>query len=441
MLTIAEAKKRFASGELTPEVLGRSQRKVIRNTNKELRAFITVFPPGEGCRHARGPLGGITLAVKDNIFVAGRRTTAGSKVFRNFVPSYDADVVKVLRAAGATVVGKTNLHEFAFGVTNVNPFSGDCRNPWSRDRVSGGSSGGSAVAVATGMACAALGTDTGGSVRIPAALCGVVGYKPTYGLISRRGIVPLAWSLDTVGFLTRSVADAATLVYLALGDSAPRELLGLRHLKPRPMKGVRLGVPWNLLEPLEEDVRRRFQESLAMAESAGARIMSVRLEHVSEAAACRSLITHAEAASFHRSYFSTMYGDYGREMRRRVAQGLAIPAAVYLDALRVRRALLTGFRSLFKQVDLLALPTTRIRAPTVRASKASETAQKVRTALISLPEPFNLFGAPAISIPCGLTRDNLPVGFQLGADVGRDAELLSAALSFERIFPKLPVLF
>jgi len=378
------------------------------------------------------------VAVKDNIYVGGSRTTAGSRVFRRFVSPYDADVVARLREAGATIIGKTNMHEFAFGVTNINPYTGDCRNPWNHDRISGGSSGGSAVAVATGMACAAVGTDTGGSVRIPASLCGIVGYKPTYELISRRGVVPLAWSLDTVGFLTRSVGDAAMLTGLTLGGSRSEPTPDFRNLKPRSVKGMRLGVPWNLLEPLDDDVRLRFRESLALAEGEGARIASVRFEHIREAAACRSLITHAEAASFHRAYFSARFRDYGREMRRRVAQGLAIPAAVYVDALRVRRTLLADFRSLFKRVDLFALPTTRIPAPTVEASKRDETAPAVRTALIALPEPFNLFGAPAITIPCGLTREGLPVGLQLAADINRDFDLLSASLSLERVLPKLP---
>jgi aspartyl-tRNA(Asn)/glutamyl-tRNA(Gln) amidotransferase subunit A len=434
-LTFTETKDRFISGELAPKELELSQRKIIGRLNKELRAFISVLESGR--QRGRGPLRGITIAVKDNVFVGGRRTTAGSKVFRNFVPTYDADVVTILRDAGATMIGKTNLHEFAFGVTNVNPFSGDCRNPWRRDRVSGGSSGGSAVAVATGMACAAIGTDTGGSVRIPASLCGVVGYKPTYGLISRRGVVPLAWSLDTVGFLTRSVADAATLAHLAF-QGRPQATPKLGNLKPTRMKGLRLGVPWNLLEPLEDDVRRKFRESLAIAAGAGARVVPIKLNHVREASACRSLITHAEAASFHRQYFSARYRDYGRDMKRRIAQGLAIPAALYLDALRARSSLLSSFRSLFDRVDLLALPTTRIAAPTVKESKAVETAQNVRAALIALPEPFNLFGAPAISIPCGLTRNNLPVGFQLGADINCDADLLSAALALEQLLPRLP---
>lgn len=435
--TVTGARRLFAAGELSSEELEGSQRNTIRRLDGRLNAFISVLSES-GPRKTRGPLQGITIAVKDNVFVAGRRTTAGSKAFRRFVPAHDADVVADLRGAGATLIGKTNMHEFAFGVTNINEYWGDCRNPWNPSRVSGGSSGGSAVAVSTGMACAAIGTDTGGSVRIPASLCGVVGYKPTYGLISIRGIVPLAWSLDTVGFLTSTVTDAAFLASISSRRGSPKIVAGLKGTGPRPLGGVRLGVPWGLLEPLDDDVRARFRESLDLAAQEGAKVVPVSLEHVKEASACRSIITHAEAASFHRKYYSKMHRNYGREMRRRVAQGLAIPAVVYIDALRARRELLAGFRSIFRRVDLLALPTTRIPAPTVKESRGGESSQRVRSALIALPELFNLFGAPAISIPCGLTHDRLPVGFQLAADVGFDAELLQVAVALERIFPKLP---
>ncbi len=428
-----ELSRLLSSGEITSKGLLESRRKTIRRHNGTLNAFITVFTGSASQRPSAGaPLGGITVAVKDNIYTKRHRTTAGSKILRGFVPSIDADVLSRLKSAGAVVLGKTNLHEFAFGVTNINPHFGDCKNPWNRDRISGGSSGGSAVAVARGMACSAIGTDTAGSVRIPAALCGVVGYKPTYGLISRRGIVPLAWSLDTVGFLTRGVEDAALLASLASERREPVK----RRPRPGQMKGLKIGVPRNILDPLADDVGRRYDEALAAAENDGARLLSFDLLHFKEASACRSLIAHSEAASFHRHYFSTRYSEYGADLRQRLAQGLAIPAAVYLDAQRVRRMLLGYYRSIFDTVDLIALPTTRIPAPTLKASKSEETARGIRSALLALTEPFNLFGAPAITIPCGLTREGLPVGLQLAGDLYADNRLLSAALSLERLLPK-----
>lgn len=427
---MVELLRRISSGEITRQELLDSRMKAIRRHNGRLNAFITVLKGVRGQRPHRGALAGITVALKDNVYLKGHRTTAGSRILRGFVPSYDADVANRLKAAGALILGKTNLHEFAFGVTNINPHFGVCRNPWNRERVSGGSSGGSAVAVASGMACAAVGTDTAGSVRIPASLCGVVGYKPTNGLISRRGIVPLAWSLDTVGFLTRKVEDAALLASLA----CKKRVLPAR---PRPLRldGLRLGVPRNILHPLEEDVKRRYDEVLAAAEAGGARPLPFDLPHHKEAIACRSLIVHSEAASYHRRYFEKRYREYGADLRQRLAQGLAIPAAVYLDALRARGQLVDEYRSLFGKIDLVALPTTRIPAPTIEAAGSEEMAAEIRTALLAFTEPFNVYGAPAISIPCGLTRGGLPVGLQLAGDLHADERLLSAALSLERLLP------
>lgn len=421
--------KPLASGGATPGELLEVARKTIARYNCELNAFITVFMRDVTPSY-EGRLRGVTVAVKDNIYVKGHRTTAGSRILRDFVPSYDAEVVTRLKTEGAIILGKTNLHEFAFGVTNINPHFGVCRNPWKRDRVSGGSSGGSAVAVAKGMTRAGIGTDTAGSVRIPAALCGVVGYKPTHGLVSRRGVVPLAWSLDTVGFLTRSTEDAILLASLA----SRREELALRP-NPTVLKGLRIGVPKNIIGRADKDIMRRYDEALAVAEENGARLVRFNFSHFNEASACRSLIVHAEAASFHRQYFSTKYSEYGPDLRCRIAQGLSIPAAVYLDARRARHHLLDYYRSIFKTVDLIAVPTTRIPAPTIEACTNEETAPDIRTALLALTEPFNLFGAPAISIPCGLTREGLPVGLQLAGDLNADNQLLSAALSLESQLP------
>lgn len=432
-MSVAELVSRLASGATTAERLYALRRKAIRQHDAELNAFITVFrKESKRRRPGRGYLRGITVALKDNIYVKGHRTTAGSRILRNFVPAGDADVVTRLNAAGVVVLGKTNMHEFAFGVTNVNPHFGDCRNPWNRSRVSGGSSGGSAVAVAQGMACAAVGTDTAGSVRIPASLCGVVGYKPTSGLVSAKGTVPLSWTLDSVGFLTRSVADAALLGSLTIQGGA-----SFRKIRPISLRGLRLGVPDNILTEVEEDVRRRYDEALQAGEDGGARLVHFKFPDYHEAIACRSLITHAEAASYHRRYFLERYNEYGADLRQRLAQGLAIPAAVYVDALRARRTLIDNYRSVFRIVDLIALPTTRIAAPSIEASKTEESAGKIRRALLAFTEPLNVYGAPAISLPSGLTRERLPVGFQLAGDLNSDVRLLSAALALEREMPAI----
>ena len=441
-LTVWEASELLAARSIHAEELLDSQLDNIRRRNDELRAFITVFPGGERGRGG-GSLRGIPISIKDIIHVKGKPTTAGSKVLHGYVPRADAAVVGALKEAGATLTGKTNLHEFAFGVTNLNPHFGNCRNPWKRDRISGGSSGGGAVSVAAGMSCAAIGSDTAGSIRIPASLCGVVGFKPSYGLVSRDGVIPLSWSLDSIGFLTRSVRDASILASVTFTDGAGiasrRDPRRSGRNKPLRLKGLRLGIPRNILEPLEEDVRRRYEASLDLAEREGARLMDVQLENPQAMAAARSIIVHAEAASYHRELLRDHFKDYGKDVRERLLQGLLIPATTYLAAQRVRRKLASSFRGLFNRVDLLLLPTTCIAAPRLNAVRVAvgNTSMDVRTALLRLTEPFNLVGAPAISISCGATREALPVGLQLVGDVMEDQRLLSAALSFERILPRL----
>lgn len=430
-MSLLETVRQLSSGAMTRKQVLEWRRGVIRRRNPKLNAFITVLGGGGRLRDLpRTPLAGATVAFKDNVYVKGHRTTAGSRVLRGFVPSYDADVVTILRRAGASIIGKTNMHEFAFGVTNVNPHYGPCRNPWKSDSISGGSSGGSAVAVAGGMACAAVGTDTAGSVRIPASLCGTVGFKPTNGLISIRGIVPLAWTLDSVGFLTRKVADAAYLASLSSEGKVTRA-----SPRPRSLKGMRIGLPRNLPSNLEEDVKRAYEDALRAAEENGARMVPFDFPNYEETLACRSLIVHSEAASYHRRYFETRYSQYGRDLRRRLAQGLAIPAAVYLDAQRARGRLIASYRPLFRTMDIIATPTTPISAPTISASEGEATSAEIRTALLSFTEPFNVYGAPAISIPCGKTREGLPVGIQLAGDIHADEQLLSAAISYEKLLP------
>src|SRR5256712_2952914 len=263
-LTIWEASELLASRSIHADELLESQLDNIRRQNDELRAFITVFPGGER-GNRRGSLRGIPISIKDIIHVKGKPTTAGSKVLLGYVPRVDAAVVSTLKEAGATLTGKTNLHEFAFGVTNLNPHFGNCRNPWKTERISGGSTGGGAVSVAAGMSCAAIGSDTAGSIRIPASLCGVVGYKPTYGLVSRDGVIPLSWSLDSIGFLTKSVRDAvilASVTFTGGAGVAPRRARERGRSRPLKLQGPRLRIPRNLPEPAQVDVRSRHEASL-----------------------------------------------------------------------------------------------------------------------------------------------------------------------------------
>ncbi len=446
-LTIREAARLIAEREIEPSDIYDACMENVKRFNDRLRAFITIFNY-EQPRVRRGkPLYGIPISLKDLIYTAGKPTTAGSKILSNFTPSYDATIVERLRAGGAVITGKTNLHEFAFGVTNKNPHYGVCRNPWSEDRISGGSSGGSAVSVATGMSLASIGTDTAGSVRIPASLCGVVGYKPSYGLISRHGIIPLSWSLDHVGFLTRSVGDAALLAALTAGQdrrdesTVPPKLAGIdAAIRPAQLRRLKIGIPRNyFLDILEQDVRRVYEETVAKAEAEGATLREVEVEKIESINSVRYIIVHAEAAAYHRRFIQESFSEYGEDLKRRLAQGLAIPASTYLNAQRARRRLSERFRRVFKDVDILITPTTPITAPRVEDNtvELDGRVMDVRPALLRLTEPINVVGAPAISIPAGKSREGLPIGVQLVADVLQDRKLIAAALALEKILPPI----
>jgi len=406
--------------------------KRIEELNDKYHAYITVF---EKPLAARGflskPLKGAIVGVKDVFHVEGYPTTAGSRMFHEKIAKTTATTVRKLLQSGGAVNGKTNLHEFAFGVTNKNPHYGDCLNPFDDSRVSGGSSGGSAVAVALGMCDAALGTDTGGSVRIPASFCGLVGFKPSQGLIDTAGTMPLSWSLDHVGVISKTVWDAA-LITSVLSDSLRKPLF----IKPANLDGLRVGIPENyFLDYLDEDVRRNFEKSIEKAEKAGCEVVKVHVDKPETAARCRFIIVHCEAAAYHLKLCGGRMDLYGEEVRQRIASGLAIPASVYLNALRARKPLTMSFRKIFSRCDVLATPTTIIPAPRLEDEHVEVDGRlfDVRTAILRNMDLFNLYGVPAISIPNGFTRERLPTGLQLVGDLSEDVKLLRVAYAFERL--------
>jgi len=413
-----------------------AQYKIIQELNGKYHAYISVFDRPLRRRGFRDKLlSGVSIAVKDVFHIKGYVTTAGSKVYREKA-KVTAEVVERLLNAGAVVNGKTNLHEFAFGVSNKNPHYGDCLNPYNDERVSGGSSGGSAVAVALGMCDAALGTDTAGSVRIPASFCGIVGFKPTQQLISRAGVFPLSWSLDHVGFLTKSVWDAACLFSQCV-DGLGKPL----DIRPRSLKGLRIAVPRNyFLDHLHDDVRTNFENALEKAVSEGCVIDWVDLEEVKLAAQARFIIAFSEAAALHMALSKGNMKDYSEEVRSRIVGGLAIPASVYINALKSRKKLTQKFRQVFRRHDVLAMPTTIIPAHRLDEEKIDVQGVEydVRTASLKNTEVFNFFGVPAITIPNGFTRDGLPTGLQLVADAGSDVGLLKVAYAFERLLRAQP---
>jgi aspartyl-tRNA(Asn)/glutamyl-tRNA(Gln) amidotransferase subunit A len=437
--------------------------------NVQLNAYLTItreqaisaarssehrFQRGAG----RGPLDGIPIAIKDNIWTQGVRTTAGSKFLADFIPRTDSRVVGRLRRAGAIILGKTNLHEFAYGVTSENPHYGAVRNPWDTSRIAGGSSGGSAVAVAAGLCAAALGTDTGGSVRIPAALCGVVGLKPTFGRVSCCGTVPLAPSFDHVGPIARTVGDAALLLGVMAGrDAADAATLAQPRLRPfgsirelssrlRPRFTkrhlLRLGWPREyFFDRVADDVRRSVEAAACSFEEMGAIVEEVSLPHVFDGDEPSTTMALAEATHVHRAagWFPQHEADYGEDVRTRLKMGDDIRAAAYLAALEVRRRVRTDFETALEKVDAIIAPTVPVTAPRLGEAKieiggAEET---VRSALIRLNRPGNFTGLPAISIPCGWTRAGLPIGLQLLGRAWQEERLLGIARLFEEAHPEL----
>jgi aspartyl-tRNA(Asn)/glutamyl-tRNA(Gln) amidotransferase subunit A len=389
----------------------------------------------------RGPLHGIPISLKDLFYTRGVRTTAGSRILRRFVPSDDAPVVKRLLAAGAVLLGKTNLHEFAYGATNVNLHYGAVRNPWDLCRMSGGSSGGSAASVSAALALASLGTDTGGSIRIPAAACGCVGVKPTHGLVPLSGVIPLAPSLDHAGPLCRCVEDAGLILSCIVGEdqnSPPNPLASraslVRGLKSG-IKGLRIGVPRQyFFDRILDEVSTLVLAAIRLLERLGARIYEVNLEQMRETAALAGIITVAEALVYHRQWLKTRPHDYDPAIRARMEASKDLSAVDYLLAQEKRRSYSAGFERAMSSVDVLAAPALPVFAPRVDAVRvvAGHSREDVRMALLRLTRPANLTGLPSISVPCGFSDEGLPAGLQLIGHRWGEATLMRAAYAYEQ---------
>lgn len=436
-------RRKISPVELLDAVLAR-----IEKINPELNAFITVAADRAhaDARRAereiargkfRGPLHGIPLPIKDNIETQGIRTTAGSKILASFIPAHDSDVVAALRDAGAVILGKTNLHEFAYGITNENPHYGAARNPWDTTRVSGGSSGGSAVALASGMGFGSLGTDTGGSIRIPSALCGIVGLKPTFGRVSTRGVIPLSLSLDHVGPLARTVDDVAILLAAISTNEHPfRANSAATPARKSRRASITIGWPREFFfERVEDEILRAIELAVKVMEKRGARVKQISLPHIADSADAGTQIALAEALNFHQStgYYPARAADYGTDVRTRLEQGTNIRAADYLRAQDSRARIAAEFDAAFKEVDAIVAPSAPIAAPPIGAPvvKIRGEEETVRSALVRVSRPANFTRHPAISIPCGFTSEGLPVGLQLIAAHWNEARLLEVAQFYE----------
>jgi aspartyl-tRNA(Asn)/glutamyl-tRNA(Gln) amidotransferase subunit A len=448
-LSIGEAAKLLRQKKISPVALVDSALARVERLNPELNAFITVTAD-RAWRDARaaereigrgewkGPLHGVPISLKDNIWTRGIPTTAGSKILANFVPNDDSEIAKRLAQAGAILIGKTNLHEFAYGTTSQNPLFGPVRNPWNRERIPGGSSGGSAAAVAAGMCFASVGTDTGGSIRIPSALCGVVGFKPTFGLVSMGGVVPLAETLDHAGPIARSVRDASIMLETIAGGhpkTAPRP--GSRKLGRFRMKGVRLGWPEHyFFDRVDSQVRELVERAAAVFRSLGARVQEIRMPQLADALLpATNDIALAQATNYHMSqnYFPDCAADYGEDVRHRLEAGAKVLAVDYLRGLAKKSEAVREFEMAFERVDAVIAPTTPIAAPRLGQQEVDiDGAQEtVRSALVRLNRPANFTGDPAISVPCGFTREGLPVGMQLIARHWSEPRLQAIAAAYE----------
>lgn len=443
--------------ELSPVELVQAILDRIASYGKSLNAYIACYAEEaieaakraeDAVAHGRplGPLHGIPIAVKDLIYTAGLPTTAGSRVFKDFVPSEDATVVRRLREAGAILLGKLNLHELAYGITSENPHFGAVRNPWDLNRMAGGSSGGSAAGVAASLCLGSLGTDTGGSIRIPAACCGIVGLKPTYGRVSRDGVVPLAWSLDHVGPITRVVEDAALLLEVLAGPD-PHDVTASSLPVPQysrmlgnSLKGVSIGLPRDsFFDAAEVDplVMAAVEEAMRVLQDAGARVEDVSIPLLRHAPAIQFLTIASEATANHGRLLRTRGRELGVDVRRRLELGEFLGASQYLRAQQARRLLMRQFDAALRQVNLLVTPTLPIVAPPLGAQTVTIRGiqKNIQPVMTRFTSPLNLTGLPAISIPCGTTPEGMPVGLQIIGRAFDEATILRAAFTYQRATP------
>ena len=445
-LPLHELAGRLRSKDVSPVEATEAVLERIERLNPKLNAYITVMADQAlaGARTAadeiaaggyRGPLHGVPVAVKDLCQTKGVRTTAASKILADWVPDEDATIVRKLREAGAILVGKLNLHEFAFGTTGVSHHFGPARNPWNADYITGGSSSGSGAAVAAGLCFAAIGSDTGGSIRIPASLCGIAGMKPTYGRVSVAGVVPLSSSLDHLGPMARTTRDCALMLGAIAGHDpadphsadAPVEDWAAA-LDGASLAGVRIGVANFAFEQADPEVGTLVRAAIDALGRLGAELAEIDLAFLKDYWAATSVVLIAEAAAYHRENIEQRAEDFGDDVRARLQGGLGIPVADYIRSYRfmeeVRR---TCDETLLKDVDLLALPTAlKTAVPIETVIKDDPT-----IGLTLLTGQFDLTGQPAMSVPCGLTSAGLPVGLQL---VGRrfdERAVLRAAHVFE----------
>jgi len=459
--SIEEVARLYRKRKLSPVEVTQLMLTRIGQLNPKVNAYITVTaefaltqakraeaelfaPRGRKGHRDRGPLHGVPISLKDNIYTKGIRTTAGSKILKDFMPQHDAVVWTKLQEAGAILLGKTNLHEFAYGVTTNNPHYGPTRNPWDLSRIPGGSSGGSAAAVAAGLCYGSIGTDTGGSIRIPTALCGVVGFKPGTGRVSVEGVVPLSTRLDFVGPLARTAVDAALLLDPIFVRGKAEPSLSATRKSPSRANKFRLGLPKEFfLDLISQDVHIAFDEAVRSLQKQGVKVKAVSVPLLNETEEAGNQIAWAEATHYHQQsgWFPSRAADYGEDVRTRLEMGTKVSATAYLQALESRNKFIRQFHQAMAdaEVDALVVPTTPIAAPLIgeESTPIGNTNHPTRALLLRLNRPANLAGIPAVSVPCGFTSAGLPVGLQLIGAVTGEPLLLRIAQMAQEIAPVL----
>ena len=462
-LSLAQAAKMVKSREVSPVELVDACLARIHAVDDRLRAYITIFDEARQVAkaaeamimagHDLGPLHGIPIALKDNLAVKGTRTTAGSKVLENWIPDHDATVTERLRRAGAIFVGKLNMHEFAWGGTSDNPHYGAVRNPWDTERFPAGSSGGSGVAVAARTCYGAIGTDTGGSIRLPSAINGVVGIRPTYGRVSNHGIIPLAWSMDTAGPMTRTVEDCA-IMFGTIAGHDPKDPSTSRAAVSeytdgldRGVKGLRIGVvPGYFFHHLQPPVRDAVKAALKTLEGLGAELVDVNIENIHGNISAQLTIEAAEPSTYHQRWLREQPENYGADVRSLLEIGEMLLATHYLQAQRYRTLLRQEFLEAFKKVDVFICPTLPFTATKVGAMKVvieNGVEEDMLSAIMQFTGVPSLTGLPSLNVPCGFDQDGLPVGMQIigrpfdEAFLFRIGAAFQSATDFHKRAPKL----
>ena len=450
-ISIKEAAGLISAHKIKPSELVEAHIERINATDDKLNSFVTIL--SESALQSsfiaekeimngnyRGPIHGIPIGLKDLYDTAGTITTVGSKIYRERLPQEDATVVSRLKEAGAIVVGKLQMHEFALGATSINPHDGPARNPWDTERITGGSSGGSASSVAAGQCMASLGTDTGGSIRIPSALCGIVGLKPTFGRVSRKGVFPLSWTMDTVGPMTRTVEDAALMLNAMVSfdpsdpGSSPHETEDFTSKLGLGIKGITIGVPQEYFyETTSPEVKEALNSAEKVFESLGAKVIPISIPVLEHSLAISGTIMLTEAASVHENNLKNRPFDIGDDVRLRLTQGSLYSAVDYLKAQRGRHEFNNQIDKAMETVDILLAPTVGIGAPKIddKTVVLNGVEYPALALMPRLTRPHNICGLPTISIPCGFTSSGLPIGMQLAGRAFEDSVVIQTANAYE----------